>query len=238
MSTPRTPAPQSSARQDPIPAAVVPTTFIASPSPSTDLLAESLGARLLGVPPPPDPDGDHRWAWAGDGFDALERWRHDLNDLPSADRFVVCTWAEPTEPVALAELDPRAWRAQVEWPTALWFTTLVAATERCRDGGSVVVVVERPATLDAMGRAPTVALADGLVNLTRSLAASEGGRSVRVNAVTSQLHTRPDHLLGPPPPLVAFPGRVEVEVAGAVRLLLSADAVGVTGTALAAGCGR
>lgn len=234
MSTPRASVPPPAS---PAPSSV--TTFIASSSPSTDLLAESLGARPVGgVPPPPDPGEDRGWGWDGDGFEALEAWRHDLDDLPPSDRLVVCTWTEPTEPAALADLDPMAWRAQVEWPTALWFTTVVAGAQRCRDGGSVVVVVERPATLDAVGRAPTVALADGLVNLVQSLAASEGGRGVRINAVTSRLHTRPGRLLGPPPPLATFPGRVEVEVVGAVRLLLSADAAGITGAVLAAGCGR
>jgi hypothetical protein len=38
--------------------------------------------------------------------------------------------------------------------------------------------------------------------------------------------------------LSTFPGRIDVEVAGAVRLLLSDDAVGVTGTSLPATSGR
>lgn len=211
------------------------TTFIASATPTSDLLAGSLHAeRVLRTPSPPRTD--RGWGWQG--FDALSTWRDLLDGLPPADRIVVCTWAAPSEVVALADLGPAAWRVQVEWPTALWFTTVVAAIQCCRAGGSVVVVVERPATLDAVGRAPTVALADGLVNLARSLAAAEGNRGVRVNAVTSRLHTEADVLPGPPAPLATFPGRVDVEVAGAVRMLLSADALGITGTALAAGCGR
>jgi hypothetical protein len=38
--------------------------------------------------------------------------------------------------------------------------------------------------------------------------------------------------------LPSFPGRVDREVAGAVRLLLSPDAVGITGSTLAATGGR
>jgi hypothetical protein len=61
---------------------------------------------------------------------------------------------------------------------------------------------------------------------------------VRVNAVLTSIHTDPVGLLGSPPPLTTFPGRIAVEVAGAVRLLLSEDAAGVTGTALPATAGR
>jgi NAD(P)-dependent dehydrogenase (short-subunit alcohol dehydrogenase family) len=76
------------------------------------------------------------------------------------------------------------------------------------------------------------------VNLVRSLAAIEGARGVRVNAVMTEVHTAPATPLGAAPALATFPGRIEVEVAGAVRLLLSTDAAGITGTALAADCGR
>ena len=130
------------------------------------------------------------------------------------------------------------WLQTVEWPTALWFTTLVAAAATCRDEGSVVAVVDRPATLDAIGQAPVVAVADGMLNLVRSLAAQEGGRGVRVNAVVTSLNTDVSALPGAAPPLASFPGRVDVEVAGAVRTLLSTDALGMTGIALPVTCGR
>ena len=64
-----------------------------------------------------------------------------------------------------------------------------------------------------------VTVAEGLLTLVRSLAAREGGRQVRVNAVTTELFTAPAVLAGSPPPLASFPGRVDVEVAGAVRML-------------------
>jgi NAD(P)-dependent dehydrogenase (short-subunit alcohol dehydrogenase family) len=81
-------------------------------------------------------------------------------------------------------------------------------------------------------------VADGLIALVRSLAASEGPRRVRVNAVTTELFTAPDVLTGAPPPLASFPGRIDVEVAGAVRMLLSPDSLGVTGTVVRAAGGR
>lgn len=203
--------------------------FLGTSAPSSGLLADGLGAPAHHAPDLPLEGG-----WG----DLLATWRASIDAGPPTDRVVVCAWTDPGPPVPMAELPPAAWRARVEWPTALWFTTLVAAAHRCADGGALVVVVERPATLDAPGHAPTVAVGDGVVNLVRSLAAVEGARGVRVNAVTTELHTAPDPLLGAAPPLATFPGRVEVEVAGAVRLLLSPDAAGITGTALAADCGR
>jgi NAD(P)-dependent dehydrogenase (short-subunit alcohol dehydrogenase family) len=196
-------------------------------------------ARSLGAPDPitcPGAPAAESWTW--DWSRALEAWMGEVGAIPETDQVVVCTWVDPVPDTALVDLDPVGWRRQVEWPTALWFTTLVAAAGRCRDGGSLVAVVDRPATLDAMGQSAAVTVAEGVVNVVRSLAAREGGRGMRVNAVLTSLHTDPVGLLGSPPPLATFPGRIDVEVAGAVRLLLGDDAAGITGTALAATAGR
>ncbi|CAN5479551.1 hypothetical protein BH10ACT1_BH10ACT1_24160 [soil metagenome] len=214
-------------------------TFVGTATASARQLARSLGAST--VLEAPEAGDDHGWSWSGARFDALEPWRRELGEVAAAVGVVVCTWSAPAASaglLAMASIEPDGWRSGLEWPTALWFTTLVAAAERCADGGSLVAVVERPTTLDAEGRAMAVAVADGVINLVRSLAAVHGPRGVRVNAVETTLHSVAEQMLGPPPPLATFPGRVEVEVAGAVRLLLSPDAVGLTGTVLDAGCGR
>ncbi len=209
-------------------------TFIGPATPSADVLAGALGASVI-QHCPADPD-DGGWGW--DWEPLLRGWQHDLEATTPTGQVVVCTWPTVVSAVPFTDLGPEAWRAQVEWPTALWFTTLVAAAGHCTDGGSVVVVVERPVTLDAPGHAALVAVSDGLVNLVRSLAAIEGARGVRVNVVATEVHTAPAVPRGAPPALDGFPGRIGHEVAGAVRLLLSSDAGGVTGTVLAADCGR
>ena len=188
----------------------------------------------MATSPPAPPDAGWSWGWA----DRLGSWTAELERVAAADQVVVCTWTDAAPSVPLVDLDAVGWRREVEWPTALWFQTMVGAAGRCRDGGSVVVVVERPAPLDAPGHSAAVAVADGVTNLVRSMAAREGGRGVRVNAVVTALHTGTDGLLGSPPPLATFPGRIDVEIAGAVRLLLSDDAVGITGTAVASTSGR
>jgi NAD(P)-dependent dehydrogenase (short-subunit alcohol dehydrogenase family) len=208
--------------------------FIGTGSEDSSRLAGTLAARRVLTAPVPPPAPSWEWDWS----DVLAGWTEEIDALPTADRVVVCTWPDADPSVPLLDLDPASWRRQVEWPTALWFMTLAAAAGRCADRGSVVVVVDRPATLDAPGHAPAVTVAEGVTNLVRSLAAREGGRAVRVNAVLSARHTRAEGLLGSPPPLASFPGRIDVEVAGAVRLLLSDDAAGVTGSAISPTGGR
>ena len=208
-------------------------TVLAAASPAATDLARALGVEA--VVEAPGPPADTGWAWRWD--EVLAGWRERIHALPTPDHLVVCTWA-PSHPIAaVTDLTPEAWRTRVEWPTALWFTTLVAATERMADGGAVVAVAERPATLDAPGHGAAVAIGDGVANLVRSLAAAHGPRRVRVNVVATALHTAPAHPLGAPPRLDGFPGTV-ADIAGAVRLLLSDDASAVTGATLAADCGR
>ena len=172
-------------------------------------LAAALGGQLALVP-------------AAGGDDALEAWRRRCAAETPCKEIVVALWSEsPPRPVPLTDLDAEAWEARAEAPLVAWNVALAAAAARCADGGAVVGVIEAPAALDAAGFAPEVGLAAAVRALARSLAASEGARGVRINTVTS-----PDRL------------RVEREVAGTVRLLLSADAVGLTGVTLAADSGR
>ncbi|HEX4082116.1 MAG TPA: SDR family oxidoreductase, partial [Acidimicrobiales bacterium] len=136
------------------------------------------------------------------------------------------------------DVDGTAWMSQLEQRLTTWAVATKVGIARCADGGAVVVVVERPAAFDGVGRSMLVGIADGVLGLVRAVAVSEGPRAVRVNAVTTELWTAPAELLGPTPALASFPGRVDVEVAGAVRLLLSEDAAGVTGSVVSSDGGR
>lgn len=174
------------------------------------------------------------WTWAP----VIAGWGEGLRRGDPVGAAVVCTWDDVPAARPLVEQEPAAWVRQAEMPLALWFTAIVAAAERCRDGGSVVVVVELPAALDTPGRADLVAVGEGLVALARSAALVHGERSVRVNVVATELATAPDTLAGMAPALPTFPGRAAHEVAGAVRMLASPDAAGVTGTVVRADGGR
>ena len=204
-----------------------PVWFVAGDHPDAVALAARLGAsRLLHL----DDLGD-----LGD-LGGLVATDSVVEDRPSA--VVLCTWPSSVPATRAVDIDDDAFRRAVEGPLGRWILALAQLARWCDDDGSVVVVVERPTGLDTPGRLAHTVLAEGLVAYARSLAHAEGARGVRVNTVTTALHTTPDVLLGQRPPLPTFPGRVDVEVAGAVRMLLGSDACGITGTMLHADCGR
>lgn len=184
-------------------------------------------------------DGRLEWVPAAEGDAALETWRRRCASAAPCAQIVVALWSEipPRGDTPLTDLDADMWETRAEAPLIAWSVALAAAASRCADGGAVVGVIEAPAALDAAGFAPEVGLAVAVRALARSLAASEGARGVRVNTVTTQARLGVEPL-APAPPLASFPGRVEREVAGAVRLLLSPDAAGITGGTLAADSGR
>jgi hypothetical protein len=155
------------------------------------------------------------------------------------DQLVVCTWSPPRPPLPLEDTSEPVW-FDVEAQLATWFWAIRWVTARCADGAAVVVVIERPAALDCCGRSAEVVIGEGLIALTRSAAHDAGPRGVRINAVLSEISTAPprDDLLGLPPMLASFPGDPDNEIAGAVRMLLSSDAAGISGTAIRADGGR
>lgn len=197
-------------------------------------LATALGAEQLSLPRVTGVDcADWRWA------PALESWRRE--QCSSVRRFryiVVAPWLGAPVSSPLLQTDLEAWSARCEAALAGWFTAMGCAQELCADGGSIVAVAETPASLDSAEWAPEVAVADAVVALVRSLARSEGERGVRVNAVTTPWRMTTAECVAPAPALAGFPGRLEEEVAGAVRLLLSPDSQGLTGSVLRADCGR
>lgn len=202
-------------------------------------LAGALGAPLLS---PPEPDGDEiaatvrsgRWA----GTERIETWASELGAGEPLDRIAVVTWLGGEDVGSLTALSDEGWFAQVEFELALWARAIVALAERAADGASIVVVVDRPGSLDAAGHAPAVAVAEGLGVFARSAAFVQGERMVRVNTVATSLGISPEGLVGMAPALPTFPGTITGEVAGAVRALWSPDTLGVTGTVLAVDGGR
>jgi NAD(P)-dependent dehydrogenase (short-subunit alcohol dehydrogenase family) len=201
------------------------TILFATDTPSTRSLASELNAELCALPALEAPED-------------FEAWRAEAMAGPATDRVIVSVWHEAPRSGALVGLDEASWEQRFERPYLLWNIALGAAAGRCRDGGAIVALVQTPAALDSPGWTPEASIGDGVVALTRSLAASEGSRGVRANTVTTPLRFVEGEVIAPTPPLATFPGRLEVEVAGAIRLLLSSDAAGLTGRALAADCGR
>lgn len=178
----------------------------------------------------------HDTAWAfGDG---LERWRVRAADTGRSDAVVVAAWRPAPQRRALTDMTLDNWVEEMEFPLATWSAALGAGLSCCEDGGSLVAVIERAAPLDCAGWSALTAVSDGVEALVRSLARAAGEREVRVNAVTTPARLGPDAPVNPAPSLATFPGSIEREVAGAVRMLLSGDARGVTGTVIDADCGR
>jgi NAD(P)-dependent dehydrogenase (short-subunit alcohol dehydrogenase family) len=195
-------------------------------------LAEVLGHPITAVPS--FSGGSEAWTWSGE----LDTWRAGLVRGAVVDRVVVAAWSPLVAARALVDIPIDAWVDQAEAPLAVWVAALGVAAARVRDGGCIVAVAERPSPLDCATRAAEGAVADGVEALVRSLARSEGPRGVRVNLVTTPLRLAPPDPVAPAPSLATFPGSVETELAGAVRLLTGSGTDGLTGTVVHADCGR
>ena len=202
-------------------------------------LADVLGADLVAVP------GLDTEAQTADGFaaiwdatDALGDWRREAAAGAPADAIVVAVWPGEHESAPLSGMSAAEFARRMEWPFAAWYAAFSAAVARCADGGTIVAVIERPSPLDCAGWAPESGAADAVEAFVRSLARSEGPRGVRVNAVTTPSRLAPAHPVAPAPPLAAFPGHIDVEVARAVQMLLGPGSTGVTAAIVHADCGR
>jgi len=196
---------------------------IACDVPAARSLADALAGEFVAVP---------------SASEALERWRECELGETTRNSVAVAPWAAQLESRPVLDTPGDAWLARAEAPIARWVFALGVAAARCADGGAIVAVVERPAPLDCAGFAPEAAVADAACALVRSLARSEGPRGVRVNAVVTSARLAPVKPVAPLPALASFPGSLACEVAGAVRMLLTSDASGVTGQVIAADCGR
>lgn len=198
---------------------------LGTPVDAVRVLAAGLGGDLTDMPAVADADD-------------LEAWRAAVSAGPSTDRVVVAPWVDEPSRGPVDGLDPASWAARAEQPLAAWVAALGAAVNRCADGGTIVAVVERPSPLDCAGWAPESGVADAVEALVRSLGRSEGPRGVRVNAVTTPARLTGPDVVAPPPPLATFPGTVEHDVVGAVQMLLTDAAGGLTGTVVHADAGR
>jgi NAD(P)-dependent dehydrogenase (short-subunit alcohol dehydrogenase family) len=207
---------------------------IGSDHPDVRTLVDALNGDLLALPPESETTGAGGWSWA----DELERWRATAAEGPLLQRIVVAVWPDALPAGTSNELDLADWERRCEQPLSRWAVALGVAVARVADGGSIVAVTEGPTALECMGWAPEAAVAEGVRALSRSLALSEGARQVRVNTVNTPARFAFGELRHPTPPLDSFPGAIGTEVAGAVRLLLSPDAVGVTGGIVHADGGR
>lgn len=198
---------------------------IGSDCDATRRIVAGLGATLVTVPG----DADDR-AW--------ENWRHDLGTRKRETQIVVALFPEVRSPCAVMALSTDAWIARGEEPLLHWMMALGAAALCCADGGSIVAVVDSAPPLDSAGLAAESGVAEAVETLVRSLALSEGKRGVRVNTVTTPCRVLNGPPIAPDPPLAGFPGTLDEDVLGAVRLLLSDDAAWLSGRCLPADRGR
>lgn len=208
--------------------------LLGCPDGPTRALRDRLGpADLVPFPPLGPMGGTWEWSWQDD----LLRWGELAGDGDPRPGIVVCCWGAggaggaPARP--FVELGAGDWVVEVERQLALLFLAVRAAARRCAPGGSVVVVVERPAALGSVGRSSLVAVAEGVISVTRSVAAAEARRGVRANVVATAPRTAPAEGPGMPPARAGCPGRVGDGVVGAVRHLLSDAAAGMTASVLA-----
>ncbi len=131
---------------------------------------------------------------------------------------------------SLAELEPGEWRRPGRVAERA-----VVLDARCRGGALRGRRIrrrgrDRPGALDAVGHGAEVVV--GRRRRQRHAFARGTRRRPRrtgQHGLQRAPHAASD-LPGSPPPLATFPGTVGDEVAGAVRMLLSDDAAGVTGT--------
>ena len=145
-------------------------------------------------------------------------------DLPVAGA-VVAAWTATPVPTSVVDLGLDGWMAGMETGFALWFGALTAACARCRDGGQVVAVTERPEPKASAGWALDSALADAVEVMAKSLLQVERARGVRVNVVSTSAR------------LSAAPFPPWTEVLEAVGMLLSGGGHAVNGAVIRVGAG-
>ena len=191
--------------------------LIATPVPELRDLAEALNAEWLEFP-----------ALETERAEEVEAFRLASRSEGTHSQVVVALWAGEAIPAPLMALDDAAWQRRAEAPLIGWSVAMGVASRCAADGGAIVALVEAPAPIDSAGWTPESGVAEGAIVLARSLAQSEGPRGVRVNAVTTGLRLGGGELAPPPALPDRYPGSLVGDVSGAVRVLLSEDASGMT----------
>ncbi len=171
-------------------------------------LAVGLGADLDEVPAAVF---DSRWSQGAQ----VEAWRDRERSGPGVSAAVVAVWPVVRGPVSVLDLDLDAWTARLETGFALWFAALSVACERCREGGQVVAVTDRPEAKASAGWALESALADAVEVMAKSLVQVQRARGVRINVVSTSGR------------LADAPLTSWTELHGAVGMLLATDGPGV-----------
>jgi len=184
--------------------------LFATESDTTLRLAQAIGAEFLPIPSAQRPE-------------TFEAWRAEASQGAARERIVVAPWLEAATRAELMSIDATHWRQRFELPYLLWNFALGAASRRCADGGAIVAVAQMPPALDTAGWTPECAIADGVLALVRSVSAAEAARGVRANLVTTSFGLLEDK---------RGAGKIEGQVVGAIRTLLSPDAVGLNGRVL------
>lgn len=203
------------------------TLTIGTPTAEVRALAKALDAEWLEVPALETADAA-----------ALEVFRLAHQDTHRYPKVVVAVWHAQAAPAPLVDLEQDEWERRAELPLVAWNVAMGVASRLVRSDGALVAVVEAPAPIDSSGWSPECGVAEAAIVLARSLAQSEGARGVRANAVTTPLRLGGGELAPAPALPGRFPGTLEADVVGAVRMLLSDDAAGVTAGVVHADCGR
>ncbi len=180
---------------------------------SAQALANRLGAPLDRLP---EVAFDPSWSEAS----SVEGWRDDRRAGPPVAAAVVAVWPSSPAPSSVLDTDLGGWTARLETDIALWFAALSTACTRCRHGGQVVAVVDRPEAKGSAGWALESAVADAVEVMAKSLVEVERWRGVRVNVVSTSAR-------------LSGAGRPwESDVVGAVDMLLTGGGQGVNGTVI------
>lgn len=201
--------------------------MIGTPTAEVRALATALDAEWLEVPALETADAA-----------ALEGFRLAHEDSQRHARVVVAVWHAQVVRSSLVDLEQEEWERRGELPLVAWNVAMGVASRLVRSDGALVAVVEAPAPIDSSGWSPECGIAEAAIVLARSFAQSEGERGVRANAVTTPLRLGGGELAPAPALPDRFPGTLEADVVGAVRMLLSEDAAGVTAGVVHADCGR